>query len=205
MILHSRLTQLGTASLFEAAGKRGAMDNGIRLLSGSPALVGRAVPVRVSAGDNLNLHLLLADARDGDVIVVDAGGATDVAIWGDVMTAAAIGRGYTGLVVDGAVRDAARITGDAFSVAARGIAIPGPSKSGGGVRGETVRCGGVTVARGDWVVGDADGVVVVAANTAAATVECAEARERAEAKMIGRLRAGRSTTLQELGLSRACA
>ena len=203
MTLETRLCAVGTASLFEVAGKRGAMDPGLRLLPGASDFAGRAVTVRVPPGDNLALHRLLAEERKGDVIVVDAGGKTDVAVWGEVMSAAAIGRGYRALVVDGAVRDVARLAGSGFSVAARGSAIPGPTKAHDGETAVPVRCGGIEVMPGDWIVADADGVLAIPAELVERVAADAEKREANEQRMIDRLRAGQSTTLNELGLAAA--
>ncbi|SHH36180.1 RraA family protein [Marivita hallyeonensis] len=200
MTLSARLRCLGAASLFEAAGKSGAMEAGIKPVRLPSRVVGRAVTVKVGEGDNLALHRLLAEDRKGDVIVVDAGGRTDIAIWGDVLSAAARGIGYRGLVVDGAVRDAAAIDPDAFPIFARGTAIPGPGKRDPGSRGQPITCGGVMVCDGDWIVGDADGVVVLPMEKAEDIVIQAEARERQEADMIARLLERKTTTLEELGL-----
>ena len=205
MSLHARLLAVGTASLFEAAGKSGAMDARIKPRGGSLRLAGRAMPVRVGPGDNLALHRLLSGPRTGDVIVVDAGGRCDVAVWGDVLSAAARGAGYRGLVVDGAIRDAGAIEPERFAIFAKGVAIPGPVKAVAGTVGERVTCGGVQVRAGDWIVGDADGVVVVPAETADGIADRAAQREREESAMIARLLAGQTTTVEELGLTQVSA
>jgi 4-hydroxy-4-methyl-2-oxoglutarate aldolase len=60
----------------------------------------------------------------------------------------------------------------------------------------------VPVDRGDLVVGDDDGVVVIARDRVAAAVAAAQERERSEAEVMARLRAG-ETTLQIFGLPEA--
>ena len=106
---------------------------------------------------------LVDDLKPGDVAVFACGGPTDrIAPWGELLTTASIARGAAGCVTDGLVRDVRRIREVGFPVFHGGI---GPLDSKG--RGEMmamdvpVECGGVRVEPGDYVMGDADGVVVV--------------------------------------------
>lgn len=193
----------GTTSLFEAAGKRGAVDPAIRAIWPGACLAGPARTVRVPRGENLSLHRMLSGLRKGDVVVVDAQGATDVAIWGEIMAVAALARGCSGLVVDGAVRDAAAMERRRFPVFARGVAIPGPGKTRAGDADIEIRVGGCNVRPGDLVVGDADGVVVVAADQARETLSRAQDREAWEARLMEDLEQGKSTTVAAFGLEPA--
>lgn len=201
MTVAARLAAFGTATIFEAAGKRGAMSGVIRAVWPGARVVGRARTVTTPAADNLSLHWVLPDLQPGDVLVVDAQGDVQTAVWGDVMTAAAQAVGVAGLVVDGAVRDVAAIAASAFPVFARGVAIPGPAKAQQGQIDGAIICGGTKVRSGDWILGDADGVVVVAADQIEPVLAAAKGREDAERAMIARLRAGQTTTLVELGLA----
>ncbi len=124
MSLAARLSALATASLFEAAGKRGAMDAGIKPLVGSEKIAGRAVTAETPAGDNLVLHQILAGTFSGEILVVDGKSECRIALWGEVMTAAAQAVGLAALVVDGVVRDAVAISSTGFPIYARGLAIP---------------------------------------------------------------------------------
>jgi len=74
----------------------------------------------------------------------------------------------------------------------------GPTKSGGSVGG-VVRLGGVAVSPGDWIVADADGVVVLPADELAAIVGRAAAKVGREPAIIDGLRKGR-TTMDLFGL-----
>ncbi len=94
-------------------------------------LVGSACTVKVFPGDNLMVHKALDVARPGDVIVVDAGGATTNAVLGDLISAKAKHRGIAGFVVDGLIRDLPAIAELDFPVfaaarrqSARCIAVP---------------------------------------------------------------------------------
>jgi regulator of RNase E activity RraA len=64
-------------------------------------------------------------------------------------------------VVDGAARDVRALSELGLTVYARAVTPAGPFKDGPGSIGVPVAVGGVVVAPGDVIVGDADGVVVV--------------------------------------------
>lgn len=184
---------LGTATLYEAAaGRAYAVDPAIRPLWTGARVAGCAYPVAARRGDNLPLHRALVDAQAGDVLVVDAGGGAH-GYWGEVMTVAAQVRGIAGLVIDGGARDIDRLETLGFPVFARWTAIRGTTKRDPGALELPVEVGGVPVARGDLVVADRDGVVIVPTAAIAGTLAQARARAAAEERMIARLRDGEST------------
>lgn len=195
----ARLAELGAATVHEAIGGVGAMDHGLAPLDPASRMAGRAVTIDLPPADNWYLHVGLLHAGPGDVLVVDAKGFREAGPWGDVLTCAARQRGLAGLVIDGAVRDSRDIVASGFPVFARGLSIKGTAKAVPGRIGVPVRVGGVVVEPGDVVVGDADGLVVVPAATAADALRAAEERRAKEAGFRERLRAG-ATTLELLGL-----
>lgn len=198
----ARLQALGSATIFEAQGARGALDHGIKPIDPGMKLVGRAYTVDSWPADNLMLHYALTRARAGDVLVVDAKGFMESGIWGDVMTCAAQTIGLAGLVVDGAVRDAEAMVEAGFPVFARGLSIKGSGKRQVGRAECPVTVGGVVVRPGDIVVGDRDGLVVVEAEELVESLRLAEAREAKEAEVKARIRAG-ETTWEMMGLAAA--
>jgi 4-hydroxy-4-methyl-2-oxoglutarate aldolase len=105
---------------------------------------------------------LIDDLAADDVPVFGCGGSTRIAPWGELLTTASRARGAAGCVTDGFVRDIRAIRALRFPVFHGGIA-PLDSKGRGVVADIDVpiRCGGVAIAPGDLVIGDADGVVVV--------------------------------------------
>jgi regulator of RNase E activity RraA len=133
----------------------------IRPMHGPEKLLGSAFTVRTRPGDNLIVHKALDMLEPGDALVVDAGGDTTNAIFGEIMTRIAIKKGATGLVVDGAIRDAATFAEAGFPCFARGATHRGPYKDGPGEINVPITVGGAIVRPGDVVFGDADGVVVV--------------------------------------------
>lgn len=186
---------LTTATLHEAAGRRGALPAGIRPLDRAMHVAGRALPVRCPRGDNLWIHRALVEAREDDVLVVDAGEGSQHGYWGEVMAAMAMSRGVAGLVITGGVRDSLRLIELGFATFSTGTAILGTAKdvTGDGSVGDPVRLGEVVIRCGDLIVGDADGVFACPAAEAPELIERAERRDRDEADIIRRLRAGAST------------
>lgn len=188
-----------TATVYEANGKKGAMAFAIKPLYPGMKVCGPALPVFAPPGDNLMLHYAITVARPGDVLVVDAMGFTEMAAWGDIMTTAAQARGVAGLVIDGCVRDAEAIRGMGFPVFARGANMRGPAKGLPGKVAVAIVCGGVPVAPGDVVLGDDDGVVVVAGAEAEDVLARAKKREADEDEKRRQLKAGK-TTVELLGV-----
>ena len=137
---------------------------------------------------------LVDDLQPGDVAVFACGGPTDrIAPWGELLTTAAQVRGATGCLTDGLTRDIKPIREMGFPVFHGGI---GPLDSKG--RGKMMEmdcrviCGGVAVAAGDWVFGDADGAVVIPQAAAEETFAKALEKVQAENRTRDELRAGRS-------------
>jgi len=143
------------------------MDPMIRpLWAPMPRVAGPAYPVACPAGDNLMLHVAIHRAPAGSVIVC-AAGDTNWAMAGGNVCAYAQQRGITALVVDGLIRDLAETRERRFPVFGRGvIPIPGVRKTAGLIAVPVV-CGGVTVAPGDIVVADEEGIVVLPRGQAA--------------------------------------
>lgn len=191
------LSRQAPATVYEAAGKQGAMS-GVRPVAAGMRVCGRALTVRCQPADNLTLHAAVAMANPGDVIVADVGGFVDAGHWGEILTVAAQQRGVRGLVINGGVRDVEAAQRREFPVFAGGVSMKATVKEVPGVINEEIVCGGVAVAPGDVVLGDDDGVVIVAAERASAALEAALAREAAEDEVMRRL-AGGETTLDILG------
>ena len=188
-------TRLGTATLHEASGQRGALPSAITPISSTMRLAGPAFTVATPAGNNLWIHRALAAAAPGDVLVVVTSGHHEAGYWGDIMTVAALARGIAGLVIDGCVRDSEAIARLQFPVFARGLSIRGTKKEADapGSLQAPITLGDVTVEPGDVVVGDADGVTVISRASVTDVLEKAQERERREAEVIERLRKGETT------------
>ncbi|HEX5614394.1 MAG TPA: dimethylmenaquinone methyltransferase [Acidimicrobiia bacterium] len=191
------LLELGTATLGESGA--GTLPARIGAAWPGAALAAPAVPVRVAAGDNLAIHVAVAEAPPGHALVVAVDGEPERGYWGEVLTTAAQARGLVGLVIDGGVRDVAQLEHHRFPVFSSMIALRGATKERPGTVGQTVAIDGTQVAAGDWVVGDRDGVVVVPGATIEAVVDAGRARAEREQHLFAELHAGR-TTIELLGL-----
>lgn len=155
----------------DAVGIRGnAMAPHLRPLDDTLQLCGRArtaaymETAHVAADENpYELEMaLIDDLKPGDVAIFACGGSSRIAPWGGLLSTATRARGAAGCVTDGFVRDILQIRDLKLPVFAGGIS-PLDSKGRGVVReiDVPVTCGGVLVAPGDLVFGDADGIVVV--------------------------------------------
>ena len=102
---------------------------------------------------------LLATDGDGAVLVVDGDGSLHAALMGDVVAASAVEHGWSGVIVNGAVRDSVAIGALDLGVKALGTNPRRSEKSGDGEVDVPVRFGGVTFVPGRTVWADADGVV----------------------------------------------
>lgn len=193
------IRRLGAATIYEAQGQRGAMDSGIKPLDPSFFVAGSALTVDAKPADNLILHYALTIAKPGDVLVVDAKGFLEAGAWGDVMTLAAQQVGIAGLVIDGSVRDSAAIVAAGFPVFSRGVCIKATEKKQPGRVNVAILCGGVEVKPGDIVVGDRDGVMIIAAASLEQSIALAIKREEKEATSRKALAQGK-TTVDLIGL-----
>ena len=145
------------------------------------------------AGDNSAVHAALPLLRPGEILVIAARGAGDVAIIGEIVAECAKKQGVAGIVMDGAVRDVASLRTLGIPVYAAGATPRGPHKGFGGEIDGTIACGGVVVAPGDLVLGDDDGVTVVPRAWCDAVVPKAEAQVAKEAEIIAKVRSGVTT------------
>ncbi|WP_340384464.1 RraA family protein [Streptomyces sp. SS7] len=189
------LASASSATLHEAAGRRGALPSVIGPAFAGARLAGPAFPVASPPGDNLWIHRAVYAAEPGDVLVVDVGGGTEFGYWGEILSTAALARGLAGLVISGGVRDRDALADLGLPVFATGLCIRGTGKDfdAVGSLGERVRIGEVFIERGDLVVGDADGVVVIPRADAEAVVKAGAERDAKEAALMRRIRAGERT------------
>lgn len=203
MTVMEQAASFGSATLHEAAGRTGALPSDVRPVRPGMRVVGAALPVRCPAGDNLWLHRAVYEAKPGDVLVCAAGEAT-YGYWGEILAIAALERGIAGLVINGGVRDTDQLLSCGFPTFASAVAIRGTGKNPAldGAVGEPVQLGDVPVRRGDLIVGDADGVVVIGRDRVEQVLEQSRVRELKERQIIDRLRAG-ATTIELLDLPRA--
>lgn len=169
---------------------------GLRALTVPRRLAGRVVTVELgpAGGQSSGRHLgtaAIEASGPGDVIVVAAGGRTDAAGWGGVLSFAAVTRGVAGVIVDGACRD----VDEALALDFPAYGRAGVSRTARGRLVEVawnrpVEIAGVAVAPGDSVLADGSGVVFLPAARAGEAVAAARDIAAREAAMVERIRAG---------------
>jgi 4-hydroxy-4-methyl-2-oxoglutarate aldolase len=109
------------------------------------------------------LELLAVDGcRPDDVLIGAAGGSLRAGLWGELLSTAARRAGCVGAIIDGAVRDTAKMTAMGFPVWARGTSVYDSKDRSRVIDVDIpVEIDGVVFAPGDLVIADADGIVVV--------------------------------------------
>lgn len=168
------------------------LDEGVRMAGRARTALYLEV-FEAKEGENpYDLEIDLVDSlAPGEIPVFACGHSGRIAPWGELLSTAAQVRGSAGALMDGMVRDISAIREMRYPVFHGGI---GPLDSKG--RGKIValdvpvECAGVRVCPGDFVFGDADGVVVVPRAAEAAVAERAEAKLRGEKETLAELRAG---------------
>lgn len=110
--------------------------------------------------DNSRVRDLTAEAGQGRVLVIDAGGSLRRAVLGDMLAQKAADNGWSGILVYGCVRDCVALSLMGLGVKAVGVCPLKTDKRGEGQRDIPVRFAGVTFHPGDWVYCDEDGVIV---------------------------------------------
>jgi 4-hydroxy-4-methyl-2-oxoglutarate aldolase len=186
------------ADALDAVGLRSqCLSAGLVPLATGTLLVGRAFPVggiRVESPPEapyVGLLRSLDELAPDDVYVISSGDRPDVALWGELLSTAAIARGAEGAICDGFVRDVALVRRSGFRVFARG-AVPYDING----RLEVVSVGtpvvidGVSIAPGDLLVADDDGVAVVPADVRDEVVARASAKGDRESEFRTAVRRG---------------
>jgi len=181
------------ATVHEAYGGKGALASDIKPIDSLSRLCGPAVTVACRPGDNLMLHKAIYVAEPGDVLVATVGGYTEAGPWGEIMTLAAQARDIAGLIIDGSVRDSRAIRDLQFPVFSKALSIKGTAKDSLGLINHPINLGGVSINPGDLILGDADGIVVVARQDLAEVLTQCRLRREKEEKIKEELQRGKST------------
>ena len=182
-----------TGTLCNADKSAHAMNAALRQLYPEARLAGHARTAKTPYGHNGAIHRAARELQPGEVLVVDAGGSRDFGHFGDLLATCCQYRGCVGVVIDGSVRDTQELRKMEFPVFCTGTNPTRASRSEPGEINIAVKVGGVSVAPGDIIVADEDGVVVIAADAGARLAAAAAEVERKEEEMRARILQGRST------------
>lgn len=207
--LVARTTSCSVSDVLMKQGRRQFMLQRLRQVGNKrvsgPALTISRRPAGSGAPDsalpNLKMLQAIAEAPAGTVLVFNSPG-TDAALWGGLLAATAVQRQLGGVVSDGPVRDPDEIAELGCPCFCTGAVPAGQA----GILelasiGQPVECAGVTVRTGDYVLGDASGVVVIPAGMEEAVLREAISVEDRDRAAMAMLREGKGLleVMQALG------
>lgn len=191
-----RLSTTNVSDALDALGYKGA-TYGIRpMMPNWCKCVGEAVTVKMTAaGETKGKHHLgvkaIAEAKEGDIIIIDNGGRLDTSCWGGILANGAQMKGVQAVVIDGACRDLDDCVEIDFPVYARGSVV---ATARGRIMEEAtnvmIQFGGVQVRPADIVMGDRSGVVIVPQEHIEEVLKKAEQLYQKEENMIRDIRNG---------------
>ncbi|NPV50945.1 MAG: 3-hexulose-6-phosphate synthase [Candidatus Methanofastidiosum sp.] len=153
------LKKVSSSNVSDAMHRGGAMK-GIHTVIPGIRMAGKALTVKTMNGDWAKAVEAIDLAEEGDILVIDANSG-NIAIWGELATWSAFMRKLGGVVIDGAVRDVDDLKEIRFPVFARYEVPDAGDPKGFGEIGCEVVCGGLKVNKGDYIIGDDSGVVVI--------------------------------------------
>lgn len=124
-----------------------------------PQFGGPAVTIKCHE-DNSLVKQCVEEPGQGRVIIVDGGGSMRRALLGDLLAERAAANGWSGLIINGVIRDVDEIGRTSVGVQALGSCPLKTEKRGVGQRDIDIHIGGVDVAPGDYIYADNNGVIV---------------------------------------------
>lgn len=183
--LSGRLLALGVTALSDALDRLGINGQACGIMPvvrsmrfAGPAFTIRMVPVGLSGGV---VGDYIDEVEPGSVVVIDNKGIMDETVWGDILTFVAHTKGIAGTVIDGVCRDSDRCVELGYPVFARGNTMrTGKDRTTADAYNAPIQISGVRVEAGDWLVGDADGVVSIPAARVQEVLAIAEEIEATE-------------------------
>ena len=186
----AELARLGSATVYEAGGRRGYVDVDLHQVIPGSRVAGPARTVRCGQDDNLMVHAVMATVALGEIIVLTMPEPRPVALVGDLLATQAKAQGAAGMLIDASVRDVEELCELGLPIWARWVRVKGADKNVAGTIGEPVPVGGATIRSGDIVVLDADGAVVVEADRVDEVLAASLEREERERVKRVKLQSG---------------
>jgi 4-hydroxy-4-methyl-2-oxoglutarate aldolase len=186
----AELAALGSATVYEAGGRRGYVElDLIQVLAGT-RVAGPARTVACGQDDNLMVHAVMSQVQPGEVLVLTMPEPRPVALVGDLLATQAKAHGAAGMLIDASVRDIDTLAELGLPIWSRWVRVKGATKDITGTIGDPVEVGCATIRQGDIVVMDADGAAVVEAERVDEVLEASLERERKERVKRVQLQAG---------------
>lgn len=184
--IREALTKLSTANISDG-GHRAESITGLYPIYQNIKLIGNAITVRTFPGDWAKPVEAIDVAKEGDVIVIDAGGVGP-AIWGELATHSALQKKISGVVINGAIRDIAEIRKLNFPAFTKMVMPTAGEPKGFGEINIPIQISGIQINPGDWIVGDDDGLMVIPLSEADVRVnygmDCLERENRIREEIL---------------------
>lgn len=183
--LTAALVAAGTTALSDALDRLGIAGQAVGIMPvvrsmrfAGPAFTIRMLPVGISGGA---VGDYIDDVPAGAVVAIDNKGILDETVWGDILTFVAHRTGVAATVIDGVCRDSDRCVELGYPVFARANTMrTGKDRTTADAYNVPIQLANVRVAAGDWLVGDADGVIAIPAERVEEVLGVAQEIEKAE-------------------------
>jgi 4-hydroxy-4-methyl-2-oxoglutarate aldolase len=186
----AQLARLGSATVYEAGGRRGYVDADLHQVVPGSRVAGPARTVSCGQDDNLMAHAVMAQVQRGEIIVLTMPEPRPVALVGDLLATQARAQGAAGMLVDASVRDIEELRELGLPIWTRWVRVRGAGKELVGPIGGRVTVGGADIRCGDVLVLDADGCAVVERERVAEVLASSLEREDRERVKRSKLQAG---------------
>jgi 4-hydroxy-4-methyl-2-oxoglutarate aldolase len=188
-----RLSELGVATVYEASGRDGLIDDPLIQLLPNSRAAGPARTALCGQDDNLMVHAVIEQIQPGEVLVLSMPQPAPIALVGELLATQAKVRGAAAILVDASVRDVKELIELGLPIWTRFIRAKGATKTKIGELNKTVAVGGAQISPGDIIVLDADGGVCLTRERAGEVLKASEARVEREALLRQKLIAGDMT------------
>ena len=186
--LAERLKACGTSGLSDALDRLGIDGQlfGIKPVVRTMKFAGRAFTMRMLpvgqsggvVGDYID------EVEPGQVVVIANDGRLDATVWGDILTSVASAKGVAGTVIHGICRDTDRCVELGYPVFSNDYWMrTGKDRVTADAYNVIVNMAGIRVAPGDWLVGDADGVLAIPIEKVQEVLEISEKIEDVETEI----------------------
>ncbi|MBC2850346.1 4-carboxy-4-hydroxy-2-oxoadipate aldolase/oxaloacetate decarboxylase [Cetobacterium sp. 8H] len=189
--VYESFKELGVATVYEAQGQKGLLNDKIKPIQMGVCISGPAITVKCGSGDNLMIHAAVEFCKKGDILVVTTEGESNKhGMIGDLLVQTLIEKEVKGLIIDGGIRDSKRIRELGFPVWTTAIVCSGTTKIKPGTVNNSVVCAGTQITGGDLILADDDGVVVVKLEEIGKALEAGKKRESKEIETLKKIKNG---------------
>ena len=185
-----RLTELGTATVYEASGREGLIDMPLHQILPGSRVAGPACTVQMGQDDNIMAHACIEHIRPGEIVVLAMPEANATALIGDLLVTQMQVAGAAGVILNGALRDVEECRALGLPIWSAFIRVRGMTKKRVGQINVPVIMGGAKINAGDIVLMDTDGAVSIQAERLDEVLAAAEARFADEEEKRARFLAG---------------